>query len=134
MKLITSHMGNPVNDQLQIAAIGDVGPGGAHQRYDIKGFQAWINPFRHVEGHWDTEEQERLCILFQASPIGDKPSGVTNEALLAVLIDRLEGFAMGPFPSSDTNMALEHCRQALVALKRRTSERIVRGVEGKLIP
>jgi len=49
----------------------------------------------------------------------DRP-GVTNEALLAIVIDRLEGFQAGPFPCEENADALTMLNIALDALKART--------------
>jgi hypothetical protein len=56
---------------------------------------------------------------------------LTNEVLAAILIDRLESFQAGPFPSDYNAYALIRFTEGLGALKGRTKERIARGVEGK---
>lgn len=58
-------------------------------------------------------------------------NGVTNEVLLAIVIDRLEGFQAGPFACDENGDALEFARRSLMALHRRTRERLARGVENK---
>ncbi len=60
----------------------------------------------------------------------DNP-GVTNEALLAILQDRLEGFQAGEFPCQENQVALEAVREAQAALHRRTLDRIARRVENQ---
>jgi hypothetical protein len=57
--------------------------------------------------------------------------GITNEVLLAIDIDRLEGFQAGKFPCHENFDALTHCRAALNALHRRTLSRVSRGVENQ---
>jgi hypothetical protein len=59
--------------------------------------------------------------------------GVTNEALLAVVIDRLEGFQRGEFPCPENALALSGCRLALDSLQKRTRDRLTRGVENKAV-
>lgn len=77
-------------------------------------------------------EQPSLHIQFQCGPVAEHGvNGTTQEALLAVLIDRLESFQAGPFASSENEMALDHLHVALRWLKRRTIDRVARGVEGK---
>lgn len=56
--------------------------------------------------------------------------GFTHEALLAILIDRMEGFQTGPYASDDNATALSAMNVALAALQKRTRARIARGVEG----
>ena len=73
-----------------------------------------------------------LCkISFQNGPIKQfGVNGVTQEALLTVVIDRLRSFQAGPFSCRDNAVALTHCEEALMWLQRRTRDRIKRGVEG----
>jgi hypothetical protein len=56
---------------------------------------------------------------------------LTQEALLAIVIDRLESFQSGPFVSPINAYALSLIRAALKTLQLRTSDRIARGVEGQ---
>ena len=72
-----------------------------------------------------------VTLAFQNGPIGEAGvNGITHEALLAVLIDRLRGFQGGPFRSDHNSMVLSHLSAALGALNERTRERQERGVEG----
>jgi hypothetical protein len=61
-------------------------------------------------------------------------NGVMNEDLLAIVIDRLQGFQSGKFACRENAIALTKTQEALMWLEKRTAEREVRGVEGKLIP
>ncbi len=73
-------------------------------------------------------------IQFPNGPI-TKPedmNGITNEALLAVLIDRMRGFQSGQFACRDNAIALTHLEDALMWLQKRTRDRMARGVEGTL--
>jgi hypothetical protein len=74
-----------------------------------------------------------LPIIFQNGPVsvdGNGVNGITHEALLAILIDRLEGFQAGPYANPHNAKALNHLREAQTALQARTRERMARGVEG----
>ena len=74
-------------------------------------------------------------IFFQNGPIRENGvNGVTNEALLAIVIDRLRSFQLGPFPSPSNAAALLNCEHALSQLQQRTKDRIKRGVEGESKP
>ena len=61
-------------------------------------------------------------------------NGITNESLLAVVIDRLESFQAGDFSCEENGIALEHIKEAMGSLHHRTMHRIGRGVEGTDIP
>jgi hypothetical protein len=75
--------------------------------------------------------QRSLSILFQNGPIPEKgTNGVTHEALLAILVDRMQGFQKGQYACRENAIALTHLEEALMWLQKRTRERVARGVEG----
>lgn len=116
--------------QLKIEVTDEPGAGGANHLYMIRGFNTQTNPsdpftVRHGS------PSEHTTILFQNGPIKDfGVNGVTQEALLAIVIDRLRSFQAGPFSCDDNQAALERCEDALQFLQKRTIARIKRGVEG----
>jgi|SRR5580692_3426179 hypothetical protein len=116
MRMITDHIANPVNDQIKIAVTDEPGAGGANHAYEV----SWPGgPITHIE--------------FQNGPINEVGvNGLTQEALLAIVIDRLRSFQAGPFACKENAEALEHSLQALEWLKSRTKARIARGVEGTM--
>ncbi len=80
-----------------------------------------------------TQEAFHLCltqITFQKGPKEQGVNGVHNEDLIAIVIDRIEGFQSGDYECSENQTALEHMRKALEALNDRTAAREKRGVEG----
>jgi hypothetical protein len=75
-----------------------------------------------------------VCIYelrFQHGPIGEVGvNGLTNEALLAVVIDRLQGFQTSKFACRENALALTKLQEAAMWLEFRTKGREARGVEG----
>ncbi|PZA14208.1 hypothetical protein, partial [Parazoarcus communis] len=70
-------------------------------------------------------------ILFQNGPINEAGvNGLTHEALLAIVADRLRSFQAGPFSCKANACALTHIEEAMHWLQQRTLERMRRGVEG----
>lgn len=59
-------------------------------------------------------------------------NGLTNEILLAIVIDRLEGFQSGPCACEENSSALSNIRSALAALQVRTQRRLHQGIEGQM--
>lgn len=119
-RVLTTHIvpGDAANSQLEIQVLDGPGPGNANHEYLVK--------FPEEE-----EGLDSVLISFQNGPIKDVGvNGVTNEALLAVLIDRMEGFQSGPFACHENQTTLEHLRIAMRYLHQRTAARIKRGVEG----
>lgn len=106
-------------DTVRVLCMDAPGSGGACHDYVVLPPEGQIGEFTNP-------------IVFQNGPIKEKGvNGVTQEALLAIVIDRLEHFQKGPFPSEYNVNALFHVINALDCLKRRTRERIVRGIEGQ---
>lgn len=61
-------------------------------------------------------------------------NGCHNEDLLAIVVDRLQGFQNGDFKCRENVLAITKIEEALHWLRHRTDSRIARNVEGKLIP
>lgn len=120
MRTLTDHIvSGDQAVQLEIIVTDEPGTGGANHRYEI--YEA------------AREGKTRRCteINFQNGPIKEAGvNGITQEALLAITIDRLRSFQSGPYACDDNQNALNHCEDALKALQKRTVARIARGVEG----
>ncbi len=70
-------------------------------------------------------------ISFQNGPIKEfGVNGIPDEALYAILIDRLQGFQKGQYSCRENAVALTHLETALMWAQKRTHERESRGVEG----
>ena len=125
-KLLHHIVGGDKAHQLEVQVQDEPGQGNACHKYGIYGFHTKGNPSD------PTSDETSLIILFQNGPIWDSGSvnGITHEALLAVLIDRVEGFQSGPYKSNHNAEALAAIHLALHHLQARTHERIARGVEG----
>lgn len=61
-------------------------------------------------------------------------NGITNEALLAIVIDRLECFQRGAYRCRQNALALTKLEEAMHWLGARSADRERRGVEGKNEP
>jgi hypothetical protein len=118
-RLITDHVvENDLAIQLKVQVVDEHGAGGANHLYQI-------GPYGN------SYEGEYTSISFQNGPIKENGvNGLTHEALLAIVIDRLRSFQAGPYSCRDNAVALTHIEEALMWLQRRTRERIKRGVEG----
>jgi hypothetical protein len=130
MRTIEDHKVNPSNDALTITVEDAPGSGGACHLYRITGFNTATNvsdPFTARHG----QPAEHATVLFQNGPIPDVGvNGVTHEALLAIVADRLRCFQAGPFATKANACALTHIEEAMHWLHQRTLERMRRGVEG----
>lgn len=124
--------GDAPQNQLKIDVLDEPGAGGACHLYQISGLNSGSNPSDPFQARYGAPANH-ATVLFQNGPIGEAGlNGVTNEALLAIIIDRLRAFAEGPFPSRENALARTKCEEALRWLKSRTAARLRRGVERKL--
>lgn len=114
MREIHGHEINECNEQLRITA-DDQNPqnGNASHKYTV---------------HLPTGE---TLLCFQNGPIREVGvNGITQEVLLAILIDRLECFQSSKWACDENAMALSDLRSARDVLLERTKKRLARGVEG----
>ena len=111
------------DDYIEVHVLDEKGGGCAHHKYAI------------VRKEIDSEKGGQLelgSIDFQNGGIAENGvNGITNEALLAIVIHRLKCFQSGRFPCDENANALEDIECALHHLESRTQQRKARGVEGK---
>lgn len=114
---ITAHRGNGLNEAIIITAV---------DASDAAGDACHI-----YELHFTQGSGKSVRLEFQNGPIKEAGyNGISNEALLAVVIDRLESFQSGPFACEDNAAALKSVQRGLNRLLKRTQTRIQQGVEG----
>ena len=117
MRINTTHQASPLDNALTIYAVDEPGHGGANHLYVVE----------------ETNDSlaGTLTVRFQKGPIGEHGvNGVSNDVLLAIVADRLEGFQSGPYACQDNGIALAKIQSAMQDLQTRTKERLARGVEG----
>lgn len=122
-RVLTSHRVNGLNEALLVNVLDQPGQGNACHEYQI---------IRDTHGNGDEYDQVELCnIKFQNGPILEAGvNGISNEALLAIVEDRLVGFQSGQYACRDNAVALTKIQEAMMWLQKRTHERMARGVEG----
>lgn len=114
MRTLSEHKVNPANDRIEICVADEPGAGGANHRYEIA-----------IPDHPTT------ILEFQNGPINEVGvNGVTQEVLLAIVVDRLRAFQKGPYSCRENALALTKIEEAQHWLHARTTARMTRGVEG----
>ena len=112
-----SGLTNDPSDALIVCAKDERGPGNANHEYLVK---------------LNDEIPYFALVSFQKGPLQENTfNGVSNESVLAIVIDRLKGFQAGPFACRENAIALTHLQDAMHWLHSRTRDRAFRGVEGK---
>jgi len=118
MKELTSHKVNGLNEALTIKVKDGPDPGNACHEYGIS--------FVDEAGGKTTHN-----ISFQKGPIAESGvNGVSNEALLAIVEDRLRCFQAGDYCCRENAIALTKLQESMMWLQKRTRDRVARGVEG----
>lgn len=146
MRTLTDHIvSGDQAVQLDVSVLDEPGAGGANHQYMVSWkkrdkptiaeleemLQKEDGPKPQMWPDWSVSLGHACFIGFQNGPIKESGvNGITQEALLAVVIDRLRSFQSGPYSCRENAIALTHCEDALMWLQRRTSARIKRGVEG----
>lgn len=126
-KDITSHHdGHGLTETIKVYAMDEPGPGGACHHYEF--FVDLVDGAPERGGY----QQKVGYLQFQKGPRNEPGSipGVLTVAVLAGLIDQMEDFQAGPYPSDEGGEALDHLRAAMDALRRRADARAERGVLG----
>jgi hypothetical protein len=136
MRELTSHKVNGLNEALTIEVCDDPGQGNASHKYRIIGIDPclWEKQSDGSEILDIEKTASRRCgclIEFQNGPIQEAGvNGISNEALLAVVEDRLIGFQSGEYACRENAVALTKIQEAMMWLQKRTLDRVRRGVEG----
>lgn len=116
----THHDGHGLNESIVISSDVPDKSGAAHYyEFDMQGDAQSL----HSAG----------SVRFQTGPRGEVGStpGITEAALLAVLIDRLRGFQSGPYACRENAIQLTKLEEVLHWTKARADERAKRGVLGR---
>jgi len=120
---ITTHRcGEGMDETVEVAVFDEPGNGGACHKYGV----GVMNASGQMDG---------ILISFQNGPIEEAgPNGISCEALLAIVKDRLECFQAGSFACEANGHALDAVDGALHALHSRTLGRRAAGTEGTSDP
>lgn len=123
MRLLKTHL----TKNVEIHAVDEPGPGNACHVYRVDYFMP-ANTGNPTDGESIGNYRN---VEFQKGPIKEAGvNGIPDEALYAILIDRLQGFQKGEYSCRENAVALTHLETALMWAQKRTHEREGRGVEG----
>lgn len=126
MRNLTSHKVNGLNEAIDIDVLDEPGQGNACHEYRISHYVGQAPVIGDL-----TCTIKSTTISFQNGPIAEAGvNGISNEALLAIVEDRLSGFQSGSFSCRENAVALTKVQEAMMWLSKRTLDRLRRGVEG----
>lgn len=108
----------PFGGTFEVISADEPDQGGASHAYSIQlstGLTGWFG----------------ASLKFQQGPISEVGvNGISDEALLCILIDRLRGFQRGHLGCREDALAITKLEEATHWLNHRKSDRVARGVEG----
>jgi len=125
MRTLTDHKLEGLNEALEITVLDEPGQGGACHKYaiDLHSEPGAEPAITGASSGWNID--------FQNGPIQEAGlNGVSGEALLTIVIDRLRSFQAGTYACRENAVALTHLETSLMWLQKRTRDRLARGVEG----
>jgi hypothetical protein len=117
------HQVNAVNQGITILSSDELSAGGAPKYHSFL-----------IRRRGAIEPQVVVIPWHEGDPAEVGTTGLTFEATLEALIDRLQHLQHGPFPCKHNEMAMRHLIEARRCMNDRTAERIERGVDGKPVP
>jgi hypothetical protein len=113
MRKLDEHKVNPANNLVVIKALDDHQSGVPH--------------------HYSIQIPNGTVVMldFQNGPIAEVGvNGITQEALLAIVLDRLRGFQGGKFACRENALAITKIEEGMPWLHSRTMSRMRKGIEG----
>lgn len=128
MRKLTDHVVNGLNEHINVTAVDEPGIGGACHVYELS---LTCPPAINPGDPGITSDKTVTEIRFQNGSIKEAGiNGISQEALIAVIIDRLRGFQSGKLACRENAIALTKLEEAQMWLQKRTRDRMARGVEG----
>jgi len=89
------------------------------------------NANHHYVVNFGDSTQNCATINFQKGPVKEVGvNGCHNEDLIAIVIDRLQGFQESKYKCRENAIAITKLEEALMWLNKRTQDRINKGIEG----
>ena len=122
---IVDHCTSRLNREcIDVYAVDKRNGDGANHTYRID-VRAFENPK-------NAEPSVTVMLPFQDGGLKDVgANGITEQALLAVVLDRLRGFNDGPYRCPENSMMITKIEEALMWGEKRANDRARRGLEGQ---
>ncbi len=104
---------------LVVAACDNPGYGDPNLRYDISGFNTVYNGSANAKGGYPAQFTSLQLFYHDDYNGGLVPNGVTENAVIATLIDHLQGKQSGPRACQENAVAMEYLAAAMQLLNQR---------------
>lgn len=129
---VFDHKNNKFNREcVEVFSTDDVQSDGAHHAYRIEVYDRYSSNSVPVE---DKGMKAVSDLPFQNGGLLEVgANGITDQALLAVVLDRMRGFNDGPFRCRENSIIITKIEEALMWMEKRSNDRSRRNVEGERI-
>lgn len=126
-RALTDHKNNAFNRKcIAVYTADERASDNAHHKYKIV-VNGW-----HEDGEQGTAPVYSVDLEFQNGGLKEVgPNGITDQALLAIVLDRLRSFNEGQFRCRENSMMITKLEEALMWGEKRGNDRAKRGVEGE---
>lgn len=120
-KVLHDHKTNKFNrERVDVHTMDELANDGAYHEYRI------------VVGRDDGQDNLVTDLKFQNGGLKEVgPNGITDQALIAIVIDRVRCFNDGPYRCRENSMVITKLEEALLWMEKRSNDRARRGVEGE---
>jgi hypothetical protein len=127
---ITDHKNNRFNRECINVVTADLRAiDNAHHRYKI-----FVNRDAQTSDEPPRITLHQVELVFQNGGLREAgPNGITDQALLAVVLDRLRSFNDGPFRCRENSLIITKLEEAMMWMEKRSNDRSRRGVEGERV-
>lgn len=112
---------------VRIEAVDEPGVGGANAAFE---FLILKDKLWQKHGRLQFQKGPVRILDEKGNFLREDVNGITNEVLLAVVIDRLQSFQKSPYSCRENALAITKLEEALHWLNHRTNERLQREVAG----
>lgn len=122
------HKNNKFNRQcVEVFTTDAVQQDGANHAYRIEVYDRY-------DGKKDEGMRAKCELPFQNGGLKEVgANGITDQALLAIILDRMRGFNDGPFRCRENSIIITKIEEALMWMEKRANDRSRRNVEGERI-
>jgi len=127
---ITDHKNNKFNREcVSVVTADERASDNAHHKYEIRVTAADKN------GCVPPETFVEVCQLnFQNGGLKEVgANGITDQALIAIVLDRIRSFNDGQFRCRENSMVITKLEEAMLWMEKRSNDRARRGVEGERV-
>ena len=128
-RTLFDHKNNKFNREcIHVGAVDKPQSDGAHHQYVIE----VVKPA--YTGDQQDQIVERCELNFQNGGLKEVgPNGITDQALLAITLDRMRGFNDGPYRCRENSIIITKLEEAMMWMEKRSNDRSRRSVEGERI-